>query len=90
MTDSSPRNKPHFLPVLQSRWWSLVLGFSLMINLLIAGAFIGVRLRDGPLMRQNNEARGQIFEEHRERLVERRAEAIAQLGEVLVMCVPVR
>lgn len=60
MTDSSPSNKPHFLPVLQSRWWSLVLGFSLMINLLIAGAFIGVRLRDGPLMHQINEARGQI------------------------------
>ena len=23
MTDSSPSNKPYFLPVLQSRWWSL-------------------------------------------------------------------
>jgi hypothetical protein len=43
MTDNA--NYVSRIPQLQSRWWTLVLALSLMVNLLIAGAVIGHRFR---------------------------------------------
>ena len=36
---------PRFLPQLRSRWWTLLLGASLMFNLLVGGLAIGHRFR---------------------------------------------
>lgn len=36
-----------WFPQLRSRWWTLLLGLSLMLNLLIGGVIFGDRLRDG-------------------------------------------
>lgn len=37
-----------WLPELRSRWWSLVLGLSLMLNLLVGGIAVGHIWRGGP------------------------------------------
>lgn len=42
----SPPSGPGFLPALRSRWWTLLLGLSLMGNLLVGGAIIGHAMRD--------------------------------------------
>ncbi len=39
--------KTSWLPQLRSRWWTLLLGLSLMLNLLIGGVIFGDRVRDG-------------------------------------------
>jgi uncharacterized membrane protein len=43
MTNIQPSgpDRLSFLPRLQSRWWSLVLGLSLMLNLLVGGIVLG-------------------------------------------------
>ena len=41
----------YWLPQLKSRWWTLLLGLSLMVNLLIGGLAIGFRMGDGPVER---------------------------------------
>jgi hypothetical protein len=38
---SPPEEKRHWLPQLQSRWWTLLLGLSLMANLLVLGLAVG-------------------------------------------------
>jgi Heavy-metal resistance len=49
MTDVNP-NKPRrsWLPQLRSRWWTVLLGLSLMLNLLIGGIVAGARFGGGP------------------------------------------
>ncbi len=45
MSDVTPTpalRRRNWLPQLRSRWWTLLLGLSLMINLLVAGLAIGV------------------------------------------------
>ncbi|MCA0433536.1 MAG: periplasmic heavy metal sensor [Proteobacteria bacterium] len=41
----------NWLPQLKSRWWTLLLGVSLMVNLLVGGLAIGFRIGDGPVER---------------------------------------
>jgi uncharacterized membrane protein len=45
MTDQTPNpaTRGSWLPQLRSRWWTALLGLSLMLNLAIAGMFIGHR-----------------------------------------------
>ncbi len=43
--------KRNWLPALRSRWWTLVLGLSLMANLLVAGVVIGHGFGRGPMER---------------------------------------
>ncbi len=50
-TTPAGRPKRHWLPQLKSRWWTLLLGLSLMVNLLIGGLAIGFRMGDGPVER---------------------------------------
>jgi uncharacterized membrane protein len=38
----------NWLPTLRSRWWTLLLGVSLMLNLMIGGIIFGDRLAGGP------------------------------------------
>jgi Heavy-metal resistance len=45
MTDNSTRSWSRFVPQLNSRWWTALLGLSLMANLLIAGLVLGTRYR---------------------------------------------
>jgi uncharacterized membrane protein len=49
MNETNPAPGPAALPPLRSRWWTVVLGLSLMANLLIGGIFLGhgVRGTDG-------------------------------------------
>jgi uncharacterized membrane protein len=49
MSDVTP-NKPRFtwLPQLRSRWWTVLLGLSLMLNLMIGGIVAGARFGGGP------------------------------------------
>jgi uncharacterized membrane protein len=42
---------PVWLPRLVSRWWSLLLGLSLMLNLLVGGIIAGSRFGDGRMER---------------------------------------
>ena len=43
MTETlTPTPKFQFVPILTSRWWTLVLGLSLMFNVLVMGAAIGI------------------------------------------------
>jgi Heavy-metal resistance len=52
MTELNPvAAKRRWLPQLRSRWWTLILGLSLMLNLLVAGLAIGLRLDGGPVER---------------------------------------
>jgi hypothetical protein len=52
MTDMTPeKNRLGWVPQLRSRWWTLLLGLSLMANLLIAGLAIGIGLGGGPVDR---------------------------------------
>lgn len=48
MSDVSP-NTPRFswIPQLRSRWWTAVLGVSLMLNLMIGGIVAGARFGEG-------------------------------------------
>jgi hypothetical protein len=42
MTETlNPQQPPRWLPLLRSRWWTVVLGLSLMANLLIVGLAAG-------------------------------------------------
>jgi uncharacterized membrane protein len=43
--------KSSWLPQLRSRWWTLLLGFSLMLNLLIGGVIFGDRFGNGRMER---------------------------------------
>lgn len=45
MTDNTNSTGPRFLPRLRSRWWTLLLGVSLMGNLLVGGAIVGHGMR---------------------------------------------
>jgi uncharacterized membrane protein len=54
MTDNTKIEISSRLPTLRSRWWVVVLGLSLMANLLIVGAVIGHRYWDGGGDRRNN------------------------------------
>ncbi len=45
MSDQSARYWHRFVPLLRSRWWTVLLGLSLMANLLVAGLVLGVRYR---------------------------------------------
>lgn len=45
--DTSAPVKRHWLPQLRSRWWTLLLGVSLMANLLVIGLAVGVGLDGG-------------------------------------------
>jgi hypothetical protein len=45
MTDNPTRSWYRFVPQLNSRWWTALLGLSLMANLLIAGLVLGTRYR---------------------------------------------
>ena len=47
MTDNTKIEISSRLPTLRSRWWVVVLGLSLMANMLIAGAMIGHRFLGG-------------------------------------------
>jgi Heavy-metal resistance len=40
-----------WLPQLHSRWWTALLGLSLMLNLLVGGIIAGAKFRDGPMDR---------------------------------------
>jgi uncharacterized membrane protein len=52
MTEPNLTNpKRRWLPQLRSRWWTLLLGLSLMANLLIAGFALGIGMRGGPVDR---------------------------------------
>jgi len=52
MTDANATPaRRKWLPQLRSRWWTLLLGLSLMGNLLVAGLAIGVGLGGGPVDR---------------------------------------
>ena len=44
------QNQPRFtwLPQLRSRWWTVVLGLSLMLNLMIGGIVAGAKFGGGP------------------------------------------
>jgi uncharacterized membrane protein len=46
--DTKPANGWRWLPVLRSRWWVLLLGLSLMANLLIGGMIVGRFIANGP------------------------------------------
>ncbi len=45
MSDTSVKSWHRFVPQLRSRWWTALLGLSLMANLLIAGLVLGSRYR---------------------------------------------
>jgi Heavy-metal resistance len=47
------QNKQRFgwLPQLRSRWWTLLLGLSLMLNLMVGGIIAGARFGDGRMER---------------------------------------
>lgn len=45
MSDTSVKSWHRFIPQLRSRWWTALLGLSLMANLLIAGLVLGSRYR---------------------------------------------
>ena len=45
MTDKPAKSWYRFVPQLSSRWWTALLGLSLMANLLIAGLVLGTRYR---------------------------------------------
>ena len=50
-TDMTPPNitqRRNWLPHLKSRWWTLLLGLSLMANLLVGGMVLGVVSKGGP------------------------------------------
>lgn len=47
----SPRPPRRWLPQLRSRWWTLLLGLSLMGNLLVAGLLLGAGFDHGPIGR---------------------------------------
>lgn len=52
MTDANATlARRQWLPQLRSRWWTLLLGLSLMVNLLVAGLAVGVGLDGGPVDR---------------------------------------
>jgi uncharacterized membrane protein len=46
--DTGPANGGRWLPSLRSRWWTVLLGLSLMANLLIGGMIAGRFIADGP------------------------------------------
>jgi hypothetical protein len=43
----STRGLARFVPVFRSRWWSVLLGLSLMLNLLVGGLMLGYRFGQG-------------------------------------------
>jgi uncharacterized membrane protein len=49
ITPAPPRRR--WLPQLRSRWWTLLLGLSLMVNFLIGGIAIGSFFHDDPVER---------------------------------------
>ena len=53
--------KGRFIPELRSPWWAVLLGVSLMANLLIGGAAIGVRMKGGGWQMGLMENRAQLL-----------------------------
>ena len=53
--------KGRFIPELRSPWWAVLLGLSLMANLLIGGAAIGVRMKGGGWQMGLMENRAQLL-----------------------------
>ena len=49
MSDVKPNaDRMNWLPRLRSRWWTVILGVSLMLNLMIGGIVAGARFGGGP------------------------------------------
>lgn len=50
-TETPVQEQKSWLPKLQSRWWTLLLGLSLMLNLLVGGLIFGDRVAGGRMDR---------------------------------------
>lgn len=74
---------PRFLPVLRSRWWSVLLVHSLMVNFLFLGLMAGQFYRHGPPDRLSGVSYVQLIPRQffRDLPRERRRELLAVIGD---------